>query len=202
MDAPAIPAVSMIALPRCAAGRQARDRPRRAIRTKEMYALMTNSRQLELRIVMLTGGLGAIAGVSVAVSVLSNQVPGEIWSPQGVLLVFFPTIGWAVTWVILARLIRYRSLPRALLAGLVSPIVCILASCGGTLLITYWFPYVALPIGLVTGAIVNQMLPRRPCPGFCQRCGYNLAGNVSGQCPECGLVSEAAKRRAEAKGSG
>jgi uncharacterized paraquat-inducible protein A len=23
-------------------------------------------------------------------------------------------------------------------------------------------------------------------PGFCSRCGYNLTGNVSGVCPECG----------------
>jgi hypothetical protein len=28
---------------------------------------------------------------------------------------------------------------------------------------------------------------RAPRPGFC-RCGYNLTGNVSGRCPECGLL--------------
>ena len=27
---------------------------------------------------------------------------------------------------------------------------------------------------------------RRIPPGHCQRCGYNLTGNVSGKCPECG----------------
>lgn len=27
---------------------------------------------------------------------------------------------------------------------------------------------------------------RRYPPGHCQRCGYNLTGNVSGKCPECG----------------
>lgn len=26
-------------------------------------------------------------------------------------------------------------------------------------------------------------------PGSCAKCGYNLAGNVSGQCPECGSAS-------------
>ncbi len=27
---------------------------------------------------------------------------------------------------------------------------------------------------------------RLPPPGHCQSCGYNLTGNVSGKCPECG----------------
>jgi hypothetical protein len=27
---------------------------------------------------------------------------------------------------------------------------------------------------------------RRPAVGCCQSCGYNLTGNVSGRCPECG----------------
>ena len=32
---------------------------------------------------------------------------------------------------------------------------------------------------------------RRP-PGHCVQCGYNLTGNVSGRCPECGnrIISE------------
>jgi hypothetical protein len=27
---------------------------------------------------------------------------------------------------------------------------------------------------------------RRPAPGHCPNCGYDLTGNVSGVCPECG----------------
>jgi len=28
---------------------------------------------------------------------------------------------------------------------------------------------------------------RRFPPGHCQKCGYDLTGNVSGRCPECGV---------------
>lgn len=32
---------------------------------------------------------------------------------------------------------------------------------------------------------------RRPIEGHCRRCEYNLTGNVSGRCPECGLFTRA-----------
>ncbi|MCC6359323.1 MAG: hypothetical protein IT450_11325 [Phycisphaerales bacterium] len=37
----------------------------------------------------------------------------------------------------------------------------------------------------------------KPAPNTCRSCGYNLTGNVSGRCPECGSplhVSDAARR--------
>jgi len=43
-----------------------------------------------------------------------------------------------------------------------------------------------LPVGLlvlVRGLLANR---RWPPPGHCHKCGYNLFGNVSGICPECG----------------
>ena len=46
-----------------------------------------------------------------------------------------------------------------------------------------WIPFllVALPTAFL------WYLDRRIPPGHCQRCGYDLTGNVSGRCSECGV---------------
>ncbi len=48
--------------------------------------------------------------------------------------------------------------------------------------------WVLLPLTLVP----TLLLWRRPrltkLPGHCRQCGYDLTGNVSGRCPECGLL--------------
>ncbi len=46
-----------------------------------------------------------------------------------------------------------------------------------------WIPLTtfALPIGLMM-----WLDRRRRLPDHCKKCGYNLTGNVSGICPECG----------------
>ena len=36
--------------------------------------------------------------------------------------------------------------------------------------------------------------PRRYPLGHCEKCGYNLTGNVSGICPECGTVIESTEK--------
>jgi hypothetical protein len=45
------------------------------------------------------------------------------------------------------------------------------------------------------GAVVARKLPNRVRPGYCRECGYNLTGNTSGICPECGTKTEGAKHR-------
>ncbi len=46
-----------------------------------------------------------------------------------------------------------------------------------------WFPL--LVVGIPSGYMLWRRHRRIP-PGHCQKCGYNLTGNVSGVCPECG----------------
>ena len=36
------------------------------------------------------------------------------------------------------------------------------------------------------GVTLRGILRRQPRPGVCGNCGYNLTGNISGVCPECG----------------
>ncbi|UCC30566.1 MAG: hypothetical protein JSU86_20500 [Phycisphaerales bacterium] len=54
-----------------------------------------------------------------------------------------------------------------------------------------WVPPMALGAYPVI-AFVRRAVRRRRCrqKGLCVRCGYNLTGNVSGICPECGAKLE------------
>lgn len=63
----------------------------------------------------------------------------------------------------------------------------------------YWFiplcmvlafvAYGLVSLALMSGFVYIRMRywPLYP-PGHCIQCGYNLTGNVSGTCPECGNV--------------
>ena len=62
-----------------------------------------------------------------------------------------------------------------------------------------WWPYVggagsrlvAVPLWMIFAALLGPTAflwhrDRRIPPGHCDTCGYDLTGNVSGRCPECG----------------
>ena len=57
-----------------------------------------------------------------------------------------------------------------------------------------WSIHLALPVALFAGAtLLTVVRPwsrrrRRARLGLCQECGYDLHGNKSGTCPECGTV--------------
>ena len=50
-----------------------------------------------------------------------------------------------------------------------------------------WIPF--LLVALPTGILFWRDHRRRITPGHCKKCGYDLTGNVSGRCPECGKVT-------------
>lgn len=49
------------------------------------------------------------------------------------------------------------------------------------------FPVILVPLAIVTALFWLAGREGRPAH-HCQRCGYNLTGNVSGTCPECGAT--------------
>lgn len=60
-----------------------------------------------------------------------------------------------------------------------------------------------IPYALIVAAagvlalLAWRLLRRRPRPGCCRRCGYDLTGNRSGVCPECGTPTGTAAAVAE-----
>ncbi len=57
----------------------------------------------------------------------------------------------------------------------------------------FWL-YVPLWVPLVVAAVLTLLAwrwKRRTPPGTCRSCGYDLTGNVSGRCPECGTPTNA-----------
>lgn len=81
----------------------------------------------------------------------------------------------------------HPSTATAFFAGLISPIGIVVFSGGfGLLFVFYSFGFVLVP-GVISGAIVGCLFGASPEPDFCA-CGYNLTGNVSGRCPECGTI--------------
>ena len=61
-----------------------------------------------------------------------------------------------------------------------------LATGTGVVDVPIWMPF--LMFALPTAFLWHRDRRSFP-PGACQRCGYDLTGNVSGRCPECGAAT-------------
>ena len=74
-------------------------------------------------------------------------------------------------------------------------IVCLLTALavGVALSIGQRGDLIGLGIGVVAGTFYTwrTLHPNpRTLPGHCSKCGYDLTGNESGVCPECGSVTK------------
>jgi len=103
-------------------------------------------------------------GVYIGASCLGLfNMPSQPQLPEGWII-------WPAKPLVLARQLRWK--PNYVKAG------------GLILLdVPLWMPFL-----LVTAptTLLWWIDRHRVPPGRCQRCGYNLTGNVSGTCPECG----------------
>ena len=52
----------------------------------------------------------------------------------------------------------------------------------GGVYIPLWIPFLAI----LMPSLIGWVRSRRPPPGQCQDCSYDLTGNESGVCSECG----------------
>lgn len=105
-----------------------------------------------------------------------------------------------------------NALYRGMLAGFLT---LLLGSCIGSPLAVHFFkvpaPCLMVPVGIWIAAIgvgvaAARWSRRKDQPerwgveGKCESCGYDLTGNTSGKCPECGThIGAAAERQPPAK---
>lgn len=127
-----------------------------------------------------TFGCGLILGlwaISIAAPFCYNWAfrAAVVWEGKLVFTwytVSFPNLGW-------------QSLPRVLPWGMIAsygfdwPILDLTRTY---IVLPFWL---LLLVALIPTAILWYRDCRIPV-GHCQKCGYNLTGNVSGRCPECG----------------
>jgi hypothetical protein len=114
-------------------------------------------------------------GVCAQCGTVENWWSGKDWD------IDWPWRGWGA--------VRRRCWPRSLLesAGLVWPRFS--PAPLQEILVPFWS---LLLVVLVPTGFLWYGDDRRIPPGHCRTCGYNLTGNVSGRCPECGTAIGAA----------
>ncbi len=93
-----------------------------------------------------------------------------------------------------ARAFHRQLLMAAGFAGLVA--LAAWLGWGGGADVVLGFLFVAALGGLALWGNLRGVLGRRRFPaGHCRKCGYDLTGNVSGRCPECGMRRGRRRRR-------
>lgn len=145
---------------------------------------------------LLAAGSGLVL---LAFVIFGLMMAGADWLDERTVIIFFPVI-LAVGHVLVAKGSRWPALwiisSLNAFAYVLSAAALIWASgndwAEGRNFTIMWIGIFMLPsIGIsvltpIFAFIEWVKMPRPKTPGFCARCGYNLTGNVSGVCPECG----------------
>ena len=152
---------------------------RRRLRTRRMLKWICTTVLVCLMLVWLgsvwwkVGLVNQRSGFALAVSHGSVGVlHSDVWGP-------FAADGW-----ICERAARWAEPTVWKTLGLQWPAVH--KSAGTGVLVPLWLPVLAVGVG----ATVLHRQRNRLRVGSCQHCGYDLTGNVSGRCPECGAAIE------------
>lgn len=56
-----------------------------------------------------------------------------------------------------------------------------------------WYPTWMFLLAAMIPTVLAWRRQREPLRGHCRKCGYDLTGNVTGRCPECGTKIETAR---------
>ncbi len=129
---------------------------------------------------MIAGINGVLGGALLFWALEFHPLGGAVCAP-------IPSV---VTWLVLVHFMHPPTWRRSLLIGASSPFVGagMLAFLPIGLVVAGW--YVTIPMGMLTALLVRQVLiayPQAPVDyPACIACGYNLTGNTSERCPECG----------------
>ncbi len=95
----------------------------------------------------------------------------------------------------------YRRTPRGFLFAVIGPVPVMLMAWligafmpAASLMHEAWWLalYGSFAGAILLGALLLACAPRRSKPHECKACHYDLRGNVTGVCPECGAVYNAA----------
>jgi hypothetical protein len=137
-----------------------------------------------------TGVLLGFASVIVAFEVLS--VAADLGSLRPLCVLAGPSVLFALAGWGSGRLSRQRDITNpswrivavATPSTWLFPFAFFLTLVEGDNLVPLWL---LLPFWLLPGYPLTYLGLRHRCGvGCCTKCGYNLTGNTSGQCPECG----------------
>ena len=104
---------------------------------------------------------------------------------------FMGGVAGALCSILAFRWLRRKKLGRVAIWLLVVhvPIVIVLSPLLVRTLLSgkgWIIPILAGASSILVSVIISRKLPDLQVPGHCPTCGYNLTGNTSGVCPECG----------------